>query len=187
MKHRRYGAFGFAVVDLLASLAVTFLVLSLTISDSPATPTPPGIPLGQLTVQLTWDIKVDADVDLWMTGPGETEPVGFMNTHGKNLNLAWDDLGRSGDNDSQNVEFGEAERAPPGQYVMNAMLFTDRDGKLPVHVKVVARYNGQTIRAEGDLMHHGDEITVMRFIIDAKGHIALTDNLFMPLYRGAPQ
>jgi hypothetical protein len=186
MRRRRRGL-GWSVIDTLSTLTFLFLVLSLTISDSPATPTPPGIPLGQLTVQLTWDIKVDADVDLWMTGPGETEPVGFMNTHGKNLNLAWDDLGRSGDDDSQNVEFMEAERAPAGSYIVNSMLFTDRDGKLPVHVKVVARYNGQTIRAEGDLMHHGDEITVMRFTIDAKGHIALTGNMFMPLYRGAPQ
>jgi hypothetical protein len=183
----RRDGFGYSVVDMLSSLAATFLVLSLTISDSPAKPVPPGAPVGLLLVQLDWDLKDDADVDLWVKSPDD-QPVGFIRMHGKHFDLMRDDLGRGGDPDSRNEEIAAARQAPPGEYIVNAMLYLDRDGNLPVHVKTEVRTMGdrdQVLDASGELTHSGDEITLMRFLVDRKGTITYENNLFTSLYSGA--
>ena len=182
---RRSTPWGYSVVDLLSSLAITFLVLSLTISDSPATPSPPGEHFGELSIRLTWDQKSNADVDLWMMGPHERKPVGFLNKNGTDLNLAWDDLGHDADPDSTNTEFGEAERAGPGLYVVNASLYNTWDNRFPVHVKVRVRYTGnQILVAEGDLTYVKQEITLMRFKVDKQGNLVMEPNLFMHMFNG---
>jgi hypothetical protein len=184
MRKRRppHGAFGWSVTDMLASLAITFLVLSLTISDTPARPVQQGAPVGLIMVQLTWDMKDDADVDLWVKSPDD-DPVGFLRMHGKHFDLMRDDLGRGGDPDSRNLEIAATRNAPVGEYVVNSMLYLDRDGHLPVHVKAEVRTTtGQVLHAEGDLDHMGDEITLMRFRVDAAGHLTQEAPLFMPLF-----
>jgi hypothetical protein len=183
-KRRRPG-FGWTVVDLLGSLVVTFLVLSLTISDSPATPQTPGEHVGALSVKLTWDLRSDSDVDLWMVGPNERKPVGFTNPHGTDLNLSWDDLGRGADPDSTNTEFGEAEKAPAGEYVVNAFLYNDWDGMLPVHVHVRVKFDGgQTLNADGTLTFVKQEITLMRFRVEKSGMLVWENNLSMHMFGG---
>ena len=53
-------------------------------------------PPGNVIVELTWDKDVDADVDLWVQGPGDV-PVGYSNKSGIIFNLLRDDLGKGGD------------------------------------------------------------------------------------------
>jgi hypothetical protein len=181
---RKREGFGYSVVDMLSSLAATFLVLSLTVSDSPAKPVPSGAPIGLIMVQLTWDLKDDADVDLWVKSPDD-QPVGYRRMQGTHFDLLRDDLGRSGDPDSRNIEIAAARQAPAGEYVINAFLYLDRDGRLPVHVKSQVRcMDGQKLAAEGELTHGGDEITLMRFRVNPNGIITYENNLFMPLYNG---
>jgi hypothetical protein len=179
---RKRDGFGYSVVDMLSSLAATFLVLSLTIADSPAKPIPSGAPIGLIMVQLSWDLKDDADVDLWVKSPDD-QPVGFRRMHGTHFDLLRDDLGRSGDPDSRNLEIAATRQAPAGEYVINAFLYLDRDSRLPVHVKCQVRsMGGQELSAEGDLTHGGDELTLMRFRVNASGNITYENNLAMPLY-----
>jgi hypothetical protein len=58
-------------------------------------------PPGSVIIDLHWDDKVDADVDLWVQAPGDV-PVGYSNKAGMIFNLLRDDLGHSGDPVSMN-------------------------------------------------------------------------------------
>src|SRR5260370_35527634 len=51
-------------------------------------------PPGSVIVDIHWDDKVDADVDLWVQAPGDV-PVGYSNKAGMSFNLLRDDLGHS--------------------------------------------------------------------------------------------
>ena len=184
MRRPRQG-FGYAVIDMLSALSAVFLVLAVTPSDSPAKPPSPGMPVGLVTVQLTWDLKDDADVDLWVKSPDDT-PVGFLRKNGRHFDLLRDDLGRSADADSRNLELAVARAAPAGEYVVNAMLYLDRDGQLPVHVKTEVRcMDGQELDAQGELTGDGDEITLLRFRVSPGGKISYENDLFMPLDNGS--
>src|SRR5713226_1834152 len=47
---------------------------------------------GNVIIELRWDRTIDADVDLWVQGPGDV-PVGYSNKGGAIFNLVRDDLG----------------------------------------------------------------------------------------------
>lgn len=176
---------GYSVVDLLASLCVVFLVLSLTVSDSPATPRPIGAPVGLMTVQLTWDLQSNSDVDLWVKSPGD-DPVGFMRMHGRDFDLIRDDLGRKMDSDSRNLEMAVARNVQPGEVVINAMMYSSYDERFPVHVKVEVRYGDrQVISGDGVLTYGGQEITLMRLLVGPHGTVTYENNLSTHLYSGS--
>ena len=184
MKRRRDG-FAYSVVDLLVVLLVIFLARSIDTSDA-TTSMKSAVSGGNLTVQLTWDRAADADVDLWCLGPGEPHPVGFSAPHGLHFDLVRDDLGRSQDPESRNMELAFARGAPAGEYIVNAMLYSSHDHKLPVHVDVeVVDGHGQVIlRRAGSLTYAGDEITLARLRLDGHEHIVpgSVNNLYRPLY-----
>src|ERR1700732_945496 len=60
-------------------------------------------PPGNVIVELRWAPEIDADVDLWVQGPGDV-PVGYSNKGGAIFNLVRDDLGHSADPNSMNYE-----------------------------------------------------------------------------------
>src|SRR5260370_29047632 len=60
-------------------------------------------PPGNVIVELRLAPEIDADVDLWVQGPGDV-PVGYSNHRRASLNLFRDDLGRGRDPNSLNYE-----------------------------------------------------------------------------------
>ncbi len=76
-------------------------------------------PPGSVIVEIHWDDKIDADVDLWVQAPGDV-PVGYSNKSGVIFNLLRDDLGHSGDPLSMNYEIAYGRGIFPGEYTVNA-------------------------------------------------------------------
>ncbi|MBV8534844.1 MAG: hypothetical protein JO128_04575 [Alphaproteobacteria bacterium] len=131
-------------------------------------------PPGHVIVELTWDHAADADVDLWVQGPGDV-PVGYSNKSGMIFNLVRDDLGRSGDPNSMNYEIAYGRGHWGGEYVVNAMLYRTRDHKLPVNATVKLSLEAdsggtqQVLRSDVTLGFEGQETTVFRFKLDDHG------------------
>src|SRR6516225_6240991 len=90
-------------------------------------------PPGSVIVDIHWDDKIDADVDLWVQAPGDV-PVGYSNKAGLIFNLLRDDLGRGGDPNSMNYEVAYGRGHWAGEYVVNTMLYRSRDHVYPVPV-----------------------------------------------------
>jgi len=131
-------------------------------------------PPGNVVVEMSWDKAIDADVDLWVQGPGDV-PVGYSNKSGMIFNLVRDDLGHSEDPNSMNYEVSYGRGHWPGEYVVNAMLYRSLDQKYPVPVKIkVALQNQQgdvrqVLQTDIKLTFEGQETTAFRFRLDDKG------------------
>jgi hypothetical protein len=131
-------------------------------------------PPGSVIVDLHWDDKIDADVDLWVEAPGDV-PVGYSNKSGMIFNLLRDDLGRSGDPNSMNYEIAYGRGLWPGEYVVNAHLYRSTDGHFPVPVTARVSVRGpdgevrNLLRSEVKLDYVGQETTIFRFKLDDKG------------------
>lgn len=131
-------------------------------------------PPGHVVVELTWAKDSDADVDLWVQGPGDV-PVGYSNKSGMIFNLLRDDMGHSGDPNSMNYEVAYGRGHWAGEYVVNAMLYRSRDRKLPLmgNIKVALQGdNGgvqQVLQSDVEMTHEGQETTVFRFRLDDHG------------------
>src|SRR5258708_12828629 len=131
-------------------------------------------PPGSVIVDIPWDGKVDADVDLWVQAPGDL-PVGYSNKAGMIFNLLRDDLGHSGDPVSMNYEISYGRGLWPGEYTVNAHLYRSADGHFPVPVtaKVQVRNSEGVVK---NLLQSvvqpervGQETTVFPFHLAAKG------------------
>jgi len=133
-------------------------------------------PPGSVIVDIHWDDKIDADVDLWVQAPGDV-PVGYSNKSGMIFNLLRDDLGHSGDPLSMNYEIAYGRGLWPGEYTVNAHLYRSADGHFPVPVLAKVSVRGadgevtNLLRASVDLNYVGQEITIFRFKLDDKGHL----------------
>lgn len=133
-------------------------------------------PPGSVIVDLHWDDKIDADVDLWVQAPGDV-PVGYSNKSGMIFNLLRDDLGHSGDPNSMNYEVAYGRGLWPGEYVVNAHLYRSADGHFPVPVTARVSVRGpdgevrNLLRSEVKLDYVGQETTIFRFKLDDKGNL----------------
>jgi hypothetical protein len=164
--------------DMLFLLVFAYLIISAVAlahvakkdQDAAKSTTPPG----HVVVELTWLRDSDADVDLWVQGPGDV-PVGYSNKSGMIFNLLRDDLGHSGDPNSMNYEVAYGRGHWAGEYVVNAMLYRSRDRSLPlaVHAQVLLQDDGgaaqQVVASNAELSFEGQEMTVFRFRLDDKG------------------
>lgn len=134
-------------------------------------------PPGTIVIEMRWAPNLDDDVDLWVQAPGDV-PVGYSNKSGVIFNLVRDDLGKSGDPNSMNEEMAFGRGHWPGEYVVNNMLFRNRDGILPVPVTTTVSLrdkNGDTrevLKSSIDLTFEGQESTVFRFTLNKDGAIA---------------
>jgi hypothetical protein len=133
-------------------------------------------PPSSLIVDIHWDDKIDADVDLWVQAPGDV-PVGYSNKSGIIFNLLRDDLGHSGDPVSMNYEIAYGRGLWPGEYTVNAHLYRSADGHYPVPVTAKVSVRGSDgevtniLRSVVQLDHVGQETTIYRFQLDDKGHL----------------
>ncbi len=134
-------------------------------------------PPGNVIVELRWAPEIDADVDLWVQGPGDV-PVGYSNKGGAIFNLVRDDLGRGGDPNSLNYEVAYGRGRWPGEYVVNAHLYRSADNKFPIPITATASVQGadgqvhEIVRSATELGFQGQEVTVFRFRLDDKSEMA---------------
>src|SRR6516164_3702442 len=131
-------------------------------------------PPGGVIAEVHWDDRLDADVDLWVQGPGDV-PVGYSNKAGVIFNLLRDDLGHSGDPNSMNYEVAYGRGHWAGEYVVNAMLYRSHDHKFPVpaHIRVSLQDgHGQVqeiLQSDVKLAFEGQETTAFRFKLAGHG------------------
>src|SRR5260221_849484 len=75
--------------DMLFLLVFMYLLIggiALAHVHKKAEETKGAAPPGNVIVELRWDRSIDADVDLWVQGPGDV-PVGYTNKGGSLFNL----------------------------------------------------------------------------------------------------
>ena len=133
-------------------------------------------PPGGVIAEIHWDDRFDADVDLWVQGPGDV-PVGYSNKAGIIFNLLRDDLGHSGDPMSMNFEIAYGRGRWPGEYVVNAHLYRSADGRMPVPVTAKVSVQGPDgavrpiLQSTVEMTFVGQETTIFRFVLDDQGAI----------------
>ena len=126
------------LIMLMLSGFVTVAVLLLAHINQPSAPTAEGMePPGNVVIEARWPDAVDADVDLWIQGPGDV-PVGYSNKGGKLFNLLRDDLGLRSDATELNYEVAYSRGVAGGEYVVNVHLFRNNARRYPVPVTLVA-------------------------------------------------
>jgi hypothetical protein len=143
---------------------------------------------GNVIVEIRWPEGHEADVDLWVQGPGDV-PVGYSNKGGVIFNLLRDDLGRVGDPTTQNYEISFSRGLPPGEYTANVHLYRNPNGQ-PVDVTMVVSTK-PTVQSSArpllttrmTLRREGEELTGFRFALDENGRLkpGSVHNLYKPL------
>jgi hypothetical protein len=141
-------------------------------SESAGVPAP-----GNVIIEAQWPDKLDADVDLWVEGPGD-RPVGYSNKSGRLFNLLRDDLGRAQDMTDYNYEVAYSRGTPAGEYIVNLHMYRAIGVTFPVPVKIVASVkadaNGparQLVATTVELRRENQELTALRFRLDSKGQL----------------
>src|SRR5713226_10382390 len=174
-----WGGMNVSFRDMLFLLVFAYLVVgavALAHVGKQQEETSGATPPGGVIVDIHWDDKTDADVDLWVEAPGDV-PVGYSNKGGAIFNLVRDDLGRSGDPNSMNYEVSYGRGRWAGEYAVNAHLYRSADGRFPVPITVTAAVQDddgrvrQIVRSDTELRSRGQETTVFRFKLDAKGEL----------------
>ncbi len=166
----------FRDVIMLALLGfVTIVILLLPHLNPPVAATEPSQPPGNIIVELRWPDRLDADVDLWVEAPGDV-PVGYSNKGGRIFNLLRDDLGHTNDATRLNYEIAYSRGIPAGEYTVNLHLYRSRSAQLPLPAVVTVGVKADPdaallpiVRVEVDLVRVGQEVTVVRFSLDASG------------------
>lgn len=119
---------------------------------------------------------------MWIRPPGDT-PVNYTRKNGINLDLLRDDRGDLYDSTGQNFEIAFTRGLIPGDYVFNAVLFANDASGAPVPVRaVIAIRTPAGIETElwhGDvtLVRVGGEKTFLRFHLDERGSITMSDTI----------
>ena len=132
---------------------------------------------GNVIVELRWPDAIDADVDLWVEGPGDS-PVGYSNKDGRVFNLLRDDLGRDSDLTDLNYEFSYSRGVPAGDYTVNVHLYRNTGSYYPLPVTVAVSVKStdssssrRVLSTKLDLLREGQETTVFRFQLDEEGDL----------------
>ena len=128
---------------------------------------------GNVIVEINWPNNLDADVDLWVQGPGD-DPVGYSNKGGRLFNLLRDDLGTQNDLLELNYENAYSRGVVAGEYIINVHLF--RDGENPpegIPVDILVRKKNKASLSPDNiaktrviLKYAGQEVTAIRFKIN---------------------
>ncbi|MGH8256508.1 MAG: hypothetical protein ACRET0_09860 [Steroidobacteraceae bacterium] len=177
-----------AVVDLLTALVVVFAAMAVLAILAATKETAAGVKPGGIIVQMRWQKSADADVDLWVKAPGD-EAVGYSHMSDAHCNLLRDDLGRTLDPESRNQEMVVCRGIDPGEWVVDAMLYRSYDDQVPIKVTVTVREGPlltEILDRTIELQSQGQQVTLWRFRIDARDHLApdSVNHLPMRLYGG---
>lgn len=134
---------------------------------------------GNVMVEVRWDDTIDADVDLWVEGPGDL-PVGYSNLAGQVFNLLRDDIGARSDVSDLNYENAYSRGIVAGDYTVNLNMYFNRADVWPVKATVIVstikpsgstRSSKQILVSSVELRQRGEELTVFRFKLDDDGDL----------------
>ena len=145
-------------------------------------------PPGNVVVAITWP-EGDIDVDLWVTGPGELNPVGYSNKGGVLFNLLRDDLGSMPDATPLNYENAYSRGLLEGEYIVNVHCYRCPVVPQKVDVEVSAndgaagKGSRRIATTSLELSANGQERTALRFRLDASGKLVADslNSIFRPL------
>ena len=172
--------------DLMLTILIMLIGIVLVSNQNPPVPVEDNMkPAGNIIVTIAWPNGHD-DIDLWLMGPGEKKPIGFLNKDGENWNLLRDDLGTAADDVGVNYENAFSRGTPQGEYIVNVFAFNITTG-FPKEVKVEVRLNGKnnivTKIFEGSVSfsRNKEELTAISFKLDADGK--LVPGSVLKLYR----
>lgn len=154
---------------MLGLVAVIFLI---TVFIS-SVPKKEAAPLrAEILIEAMWPTGTKYDVDLWTMGP-DGIPVGWgLHAHAPSVNLERDDRGKADDASEINYEAISVRTHQAGEYSVNLHMFYPHGEPLPVpvFVKVVGKSGiGQIYSGQMMLDHRYQELTVVRFTLDAEG------------------
>ena len=176
---------------------VLMTVLMMTVMNPPAkaSETDGVTAPGNVTVEIQWPDKLDADVDLWVQAPGDV-PVGYSNKSGKVFDLLRDDLGMAQDMTNSNHEVAYSRGAPAGEYTVNVHMYRGVNVTYPVPVKVIVSLKPDRAQSSAplatttvQLRKPNQELTALRFKLDSTGKLVQgsINSIFKPLRVAASQ
>jgi len=166
-----------ALLMLGGFILMTVLMLSVVNPPAQSAETTGEQSPGNIIIEAQWADALDADVDLWVSAPGD-RPVGYSNKSGTIFNLLRDDLGKAQDITDFNYEVAYSRGMPAGEYIANVHLYRGLNVTYPVDVKLVA-----TLKSNPDeiaqrlftttvqLRHENDQVTAFRFQLDGGGRV----------------
>ncbi len=144
-------------------------------------------PPGNLILLVEWP-PGHVDVDIWVTGPGESRPVGYSRQSGKLWNLLRDDLGNTSDPTPSNFENAFTRGVPPGEYIINVHCYRCVYGEVPVSVTVSQKgpVRIKVIAFTKVVLRNKEEVTALRFVIDKQRKLIRNslNHIFQPLRAG---
>jgi hypothetical protein len=165
-RHRQSG------LPIIATDFLFLLVLAIILLINPPAQDAEVKAPGNLTVAIAWP-QGPADVDVWVTGPGQPRATGYSNRAGRLFNLLRDDLGTAGDTTPLNFENAYSRGLPAGEYVINGHCYTCA-APVPVYfeVRVGAPGERQELLFSGtETIAPKEERTFVRFKLDADGKV----------------
>lgn len=176
---------------------VLMTVLMMTVMNPPAkaSETDGVTAPGNVTVEIQWPDKLDADVDLWVQAPGDV-PVGYSNKSGKVFDLLRDDLGMAQDMTDSNHEVAYSRGAPAGEYTVNVHMYRGVNVTYPIPVKVIVSLKPDRTQSSAplatttvQLRKPNQELTALRFKLDSTGKLVQgsINSIFKPLRAAATQ
>ena len=176
---------------------VLMTILMMTVMNPPAkaSETDGVTAPGNVTVEMQWPDKLDADVDLWVRAPGDV-PVGYSNKSGKVFNLLRDDLGKAQDMTDYNYEVAYSRGDPAGEYIVNAHMYRGVNVSYPVPVKITVNVKRDSSKSATpvatttvELRKPNQELTALRFRLDSNGQLVpgSVNSLFKGLRVAAAQ
>ncbi len=149
-------------------------------------------PAGNVIVNITWQDQIDADVDLWVKGPGDQHAVGYSNKNGVTFNLLRDDLGLIGDSTLLNYENAYTRGIKEGEYAVNVHMYSNRSSVWPIKVRIVVSVvtdvkgksaSKEIVATDVELHRDGEERTAIRFRLKSNGDLVQgsLNTLHLPL------
>ncbi|MEX2648039.1 MAG: hypothetical protein WD673_03395 [Alphaproteobacteria bacterium] len=146
-------------------------------------------PPGNVIVEVRWPDTIASDVDLWVQAPGDV-PVGYSNKGGALFNLLRDDLGDVLDATKLNYEIAYSRGLAPGEYTINVHLYRNAAAVADIPVTVVVSTKSSMTESSRQILttkvvlgHEGEELTALRFRLDADGRLesGSVHSLYKPL------
>ena len=166
-----------ALLMLGGFILMTVLMLSVVNPPAQSAETTGEQSPGNVIVEAQWGDALDADVDLWVSAPGD-RPVGYSNKSGTVFNLLRDDLGKVQDVTDYNYEVAYSRGMPAGEYIANVHMYRGVNVTYPIEVKLVATLKSgpnevahRLMTATVQLRQENDQVTAFRFQLDKEGHV----------------
>jgi hypothetical protein len=189
VKHRQYHS-NISFLDLFLNtlLGFVFLFLIAWLLINPESTKKAPQPKAEFLITVNWPDQSDDDIDLWVEDPNENL-VYYGKKDSGLMHLDRDDLGKSSDRIvkadgsvdviSINREVLTIRGIAPGEYTVNLHVFRKNDS-LPTEAEIeVIKINPYVIvhKSKVTLTEWNEEITVIRFTVNADGAVVNTNRL----------